>query len=125
MKKVQFNDSDFENLFNTLVNISMGRGDYGNKELFNDICEIYNIKDYSLEIQLIQKRHKLQIMEFSYIEGYVVDVRSTLRSMYNFFKMFITFKEFEEEYSNFLDIAAIKNAILLSLERVINYIERK
>ena len=125
MKKrvIKFTDVDFENLFTTFVNTVMKNGDYGDKELFNAICDIYSIKDYIIEIHSIENKHHINMIEFTYSEGYVIELYDTLKSINNFFMLFLNFKEFEKDHENFIDISVIKSTILPSLEKLINYIE--
>src|SRR5574344_549607 len=82
-----FTERDFDNLFNELLNIVIERGDYKNRQLFTDISDIYDLQEYILDIQYIQKTTNIYILEITYENG-KVDCEQTLHSFYNFFVLF-------------------------------------
>lgn len=117
-----FTEKDFENLFSELLNLVIERGDYGNSELFQDICYIYEIEEYIIDIQYIQKKSKVNIFEIIY-SGDKVDCEKTLASFYNFFVLFNTLKEYEQY--DLIDRESISQITIPSIERVLSYCRKE
>lgn len=113
-----FTEKDFDNLFNELLNIVIERGDYKNRQLFTDISDIYDLQEYILDIQYIQKTTNIYILEITYENG-KVDCEQTLHSFYNFFVLFNSLSEFK--MFNLIDRTAITQIIIPAVERVLSY----